>query len=240
MQTIQAHIEADPDDYITLHIDCSNAYNSLDRAAMLTSVYSDQHLSHTWKVFAFSYSSTSKLLLRDHGHILDTVLSERGVKQGCVLGPLGYAHTVHAGYKAALAEQPNTTARAIMDDLSLSGPPREVFAAFDIFRTAAAALGVDLNLSKTHVQQARGEPSRFTAQAATRRGIDIVCGNHKYLGGYVGIDDDAGATWLKSELSQQSPILDAIGDSRFPSACNENGPGQPSTNSDLSLAKPSP
>ena len=128
MQTIQAHIEADPDDYITLHIDCSNAYNLLDRAAMLTSVYSDQHLSHTWKVFAFSYSSTSKLLLRDHGHILDTVLSERGVKQDCVLGPLGYAHTVHAGYKAALAEQPNTTARAIMDDLSLSGPPREVFA----------------------------------------------------------------------------------------------------------------
>ena len=32
----------------------------------------------------------------------------------------------------------------------------------------------------------------------------------------MGIDDDAGATWLKSELSQQSPILDAIGDSRFP------------------------
>jgi hypothetical protein len=216
MQTIQAHIEAHPEEHITLHIDCTNAYNSLERAAMLTSVFSDSRLAHTWKVFAFSYSSSSKLLLRDHGHIIDTVLSERGVKQGCVLGPLGFAHTVLPSYKAALADQAQVTARAIMDDLSISGPPRGVFAAFDSFRTSAAALGIVMNLSKTHVQQATGEPSDFTVRSAARRGIAIVRGNHKYLGGYVGVDDDAAATWLQSKLEEHSSILDAIRDSRFP------------------------
>ena len=212
----EAHIEAHPEEHITLHIDCANAYNSLERKAMLTSVFSDRRLSHTWKVFAFSYSDTSKLLLRDHGHVIDTVLSERGVKQGCVLGPLGYAHSVQPGYKAALADQAHTTARAIIDDLSLSGPPREVFAAFDRFRRFALNLGIELNLSKTHVQQASGAPSEFTARSALQRGITIVQGNHKYLGGYVGVDDVAAATWLRSELSQHSPILEAIQDSRFP------------------------
>ena len=39
IQTIQAHIEAHPEEHITLHIDCANAYNSLERKAMLTSVF---------------------------------------------------------------------------------------------------------------------------------------------------------------------------------------------------------
>ena len=39
MQRVQAAIEAHPTEYITLHLDCTNAFNTADRAAMLSAVF---------------------------------------------------------------------------------------------------------------------------------------------------------------------------------------------------------
>jgi hypothetical protein len=44
-----------------------------------------------------------------------------------------------------------------------------------------------------------------------------VCGNHKCLGGLVGVDDQAAVTWLEAKLAMQTPVTRALRDSRFPS-----------------------
>ena len=61
MQRVQAAIEANPTEHITLHLDCTNAFNTADRAAMLSAVFGDQRLSSSWHVFAFAYGNPSTL-----------------------------------------------------------------------------------------------------------------------------------------------------------------------------------
>ena len=91
MQRVQAAIEVNPTEHITLHLDCVNAFTTADRAAMLSAVYGEQRISNSWHVFTFTYGNPSNLLLCDHGHVAGSISSERGVKQGCVLGSLGFA-----------------------------------------------------------------------------------------------------------------------------------------------------
>ena len=54
LQTVQAAVEADADN-IVIHVDSASAYNTVNRAMMLDSVYSDQRLKHTWRSFSFCY-----------------------------------------------------------------------------------------------------------------------------------------------------------------------------------------
>ncbi len=57
MQRGQTAIEANPTEHITLHNDSVNAFNTADRAAMLSAVYGEQRLSNSWHVFTFAYAT---------------------------------------------------------------------------------------------------------------------------------------------------------------------------------------
>jgi hypothetical protein len=57
IQRVQAAIEADPTEHITLHLNCTNAVNFAERAAMLSAVFGDQRLSKSWHVLAFAYGN---------------------------------------------------------------------------------------------------------------------------------------------------------------------------------------
>jgi hypothetical protein len=173
MQRVQAAIEANPTEHITLHIDCINAFNTVDRAALLSAVYSDQRLSSSWHVFAFAYGNPSSLLVRDHGHVAGTIPSGRGVKQGCVLGSLGFARVMQPAYEACVAGLA-VSAVAIMDDFTVTGPPAAVFQVYDRFVDLVRPLGIQVNTSKTKIQQAAGEPSEQTAQLIDEEVRSIV------------------------------------------------------------------
>ena len=170
MQRVQAAIEANPTEHITLHLDSVNAFNTADRAAMLSAVYGEHRLSNSWHVFTFAYGNPSTLLVRDHGHVAGSISSERGVKQGCVLGSLGFATVMQPVYEACVAGLA-VSAVAIMDDFTLTGLPAAVFQAFDRFVDLVATLGIAVNTSKTKIQQAAGEPSELTVQLAADRGL---------------------------------------------------------------------
>ena len=218
MQIIQARIESDPTGLIAIHIDFANAYNAVDRAAMLESVFSDPNMRHLWRAYSFIYGASSTLVIRDRGAIVDTISSEQGGKQGCVLAGLGFAHVFQPVYAAALAAFPSITARAIVDDFSMVGPAADVFKAYDLILTAADRLNVTVNTTTTVVQQAAGAPSSLTTQEASARHLNVVCGNVGYLGGYVGVDDEAASEWLEKELLSLSPISRAINDPKLPIA----------------------
>ncbi len=49
-----------------------------------------------------STGNPSTLLVRDHGHVAGSISSERGVKQGCVLGSLGFATVMQPVYHKCL------------------------------------------------------------------------------------------------------------------------------------------
>ena len=81
MHRVQAKIETHPEEHTTAHVDCTNAFPSVDRLAMLSVVYEDQRLSNSWHVFNFAYGNTSSLIIRDHAHVMHIIPSDRGVKQ---------------------------------------------------------------------------------------------------------------------------------------------------------------
>ena len=130
---------------IVIHVDSASAYNTVNRALMLESVYADQRLMHTWRAFSFCYSRPSLLLLRENGVLVDTIDSEQGVRQGCVLGGLGYANALQPAYAACALGRDSTTVRAIMDDLAICGPPAQAFAAYANYVEMASARGVEVN-----------------------------------------------------------------------------------------------
>ena len=96
-------------------------------------------------------------------------------------------------------------------------PPLEVFTAYDRFKTAARNAGVRVNVTKTVVQQPTGEPTRTTCWLAAERGLRLVCGNSEYLGGAVGLDDDAMSAWVGEKLLRLTPLKKAIADIDCPS-----------------------
>ena len=109
-----------------------------------------------------------------------------------------------------------------MDDFTVTGLPDAVFEVFDRFVDLARPLGIVVNTSKTKIQQATGEPSEQTAQLAANRGLEVVRGNNKCLGGLVGVDDQAAVTWLEAKLAKQSPVTRALRDPRFPSLLGQH------------------
>ena len=72
------------------------------------------------------------------------------MKQGCVLGSLGFARVMQPFYEACSAGLAGS-AVAIMDDFTLTGPPAAVFEAFDRFVDLVRPLGINVNTSKSKV-----------------------------------------------------------------------------------------
>jgi hypothetical protein len=85
-------------------------------------------------------------------------------------------------YEAAVKDLPAVTARAIVEDFTLVGPPRQTFEAFDRIMASAAGVGVHVNATKTKVQQPCGAPTAFTLEAAAARSLEVLRGNCKLLG----------------------------------------------------------
>jgi hypothetical protein len=217
LQTIQAALEHGAQHgHIALHIDAINAYNEADRGRMLSEIYADERLSNTWKMYSFVYGRPSPLLICEHGNVLQTIMSRNGGKQGDVLAGLGYARLFQRIYEHATSDLPNVTAKAIVDDFTLVGPPLEVFTAYDRFKTAAALAGVRINTTKTVVQQPAGNPTDQTRFMTASRELRLVMGNYKCLGGVVGLDDRAMVSWLQEKLLGQAPLKRAIADEDCP------------------------
>ena len=104
-----------------------------------------------------------------------------------------------------------------MDDLAICGPPAAAFAAYAKYVEMATARDVQVNRIKTHVQQPAGAPTAETVRLALEHGLPIRSGNHKYVGGYVGVDDLEGSSFVTAKLAKQDPIMRAIRDPAFPS-----------------------
>ena len=206
----QAAAELNPTRHIAITADTSNAFNTLDRGKMLETVFNHEDLTLTKGMYAFTYSEPSLLIIRENNQVKHVLLSRNGVRQGCVLGSLGYALTLQPAYEESTHGLREVTTKAIMDDITWTGPPNEVFAAYERYVASAARLGLTVNASKTRVQQFSGEPSAFTRSKAHELHLNIAKGNCKHLGAMIGVDKEEMATFVREQLNKQEPILNAI------------------------------
>ena len=81
-----------------LSVDVTNAFNTIDRAEILHTVYSNALLARCWRMVAFGYGKPSLLLMRCDGLVPDCeafIESQTGVRQGDPLAAMLFGLTMH-------------------------------------------------------------------------------------------------------------------------------------------------
>ena len=124
-------------------LDFSNAFNNINREAMLVEFRRRLPGLSAWMVFC--YSGQPLLHLGK-----DTIHSCCGVQQGDPLGPLGFALTLHPLIERIKAEVPSLALNAwYLDDGTLVGPTEDLSAALEIVEREGPSLGLYLNRGKS-------------------------------------------------------------------------------------------
>ena len=145
-QSLQSH-----PDTIVLKTDFQNAFNSCSRAGVWRALMDNPSTEPIWRMFHWTYSTPSSLLVFERGGLRSTLQSSEGVRQGCPFAAFGFALGVQPLYERCILGRPECHAVSIQDDLSLIGPSTQVFAAFDYIQQHAAAFSLTLRVNKCAV-----------------------------------------------------------------------------------------
>ena len=191
---------------VFLKVDFHNAFNTVDRAALLRQVR--LHLPGLAPWAEWCYSCHSRLLF--HG---DVFTSEAGVQQGDPLGPLLFALALQPAMQAAKAGPLNQSPHLIfayLDNVCLAGDYRAVAASFARLAAAARQVGLHINLAKSELIPCGGPDS------AIDRGVfppDIAINPttcFTLLGAPIGGAAFCEQQTVAQRVDKARPLLDAI------------------------------
>jgi hypothetical protein len=138
-----------------LTVDIANAFNSINRAAVLYAAYAIHDLAPCWRMIAFGYGQPSLLLMQCGDGITASatsdddafIRSENGVRQGDPLAALLFSLAMHSVY-ARLAELLHAGCFAFMDDGHGVGYLAECWRAWQLLPDLLTPLGLRLNPGK--------------------------------------------------------------------------------------------
>ncbi|GAU39704.1 hypothetical protein TSUD_274980 [Trifolium subterraneum] len=127
-----------------LTVDFSNAFNMVDRSALLREVRVRCPSISLW--VEFLYGQEARLYIGD-----EHIMSATGVQQGDPLGPLLFALVLHPLIHMIRDNCKLLLHAWYLDDGIVVGDSREVAKALDIIRETGPGLGLDLNIRKTEI-----------------------------------------------------------------------------------------
>ena len=84
---------------------------------MMDAVYNSLRLQGIWRLMHFAHKAASSLFVRARGRTAAMIESDKGTRQGCVLGSFGFAIAIPPAYLTLQKEFPELTFSAIIDDL---------------------------------------------------------------------------------------------------------------------------
>ncbi len=202
----QLTLDASPNHTI-LKTDFKNAFNLLSRRLMLQEVLSYKQLAPFHRMVHWTYSAESSLYVRGKDGIAGVIRSRQGVRQGCVFGSLAYAVATLRIFKS-LKDEAGCEVVAVLDDLSLVGEPREVFAAFEKLREKANHNHLPLQVDKCEALWPLAGTEHFR-QLLDRVDIRVVEGGMPLLGTIVGNDHSLMQQWAQERVdSWKAPLRD--------------------------------
>jgi len=134
IHSARRYLEALPPDHIVVKLDFSNAFNSLRRFDMLSTVHS--RIPDLYSYCCSAYSPPSVLFYGSH-----TVLSQEGPQQGDPLGPLLFCNTI----RPLLSSLKSDLKLGYLDDISLGGPVDRVVSDIIQISKVGCSMGLTLN-----------------------------------------------------------------------------------------------
>jgi hypothetical protein len=139
---VQALLELQPN-HVLLSLDFVNGFNSMFRHVMLERLFALPELSPLWRLANLCYGVPSPLHLFDREELVHTFTSQRGSRQGCVLGTLLFCLGLQPVLERAADGLSDITISAYIDDIAIVGP----FEQTAIFFERINALSHDVGLT---------------------------------------------------------------------------------------------
>jgi hypothetical protein len=134
-----------------LSVDMVNAFNSVDRAAMLRAVYSNADLCQCWRAVDFAYGLPSLLLMQCDESVPDSeafIESQMGVRQGDPLTAMLFCLVMHPVYDA-VARTVSGGCFAFVDDGNFVGTVDDCWRAWQLLPQLLDPLHLGVNAGKS-------------------------------------------------------------------------------------------
>jgi hypothetical protein len=189
-----------------LSIDIVNAFNTVNRAAVLRAVYDNADLALCWRMVAFGYGHPGQLLMPcgDEVDEMDAFIeSSNGVRQGDPLAALLFALVMHGVYQH-VARICHSGCFAYSDDGHGVGWLEECWRAWEALPEQLGPLGLRVNAAKCELTCFHSDTLQHAAdvtalEAFRAAGVSINTSALKVLGCVVGSTN----TVTAQELAQR-------------------------------------
>jgi len=164
--------------FVVVRLDLKNAYNEMQRSAMLEAVERNPSLRHLYQLLYSSMYHKSRVYLGD-ANTRANFDSEEGGQQGSPPVSAAFCAAIHPALvrldaKLAVA---GGASRAIMDDVYAVGEPKAVFAAVADFENEIGALGSDLCRHKCEATSLGSPPDGIITSAGNAGGRGTRAGS---------------------------------------------------------------
>ena len=176
-----------------LSIDIRNAFNAIDRRAVLQAVYARPELARCWRVVDFAYGHSSPLLMKCELEVpaAEAFLeSQTGVRQGDPLSAMLFGLAMHPVYEA-IAKQLHAGVFAFMDDGHGVGYLQQCWTVWQQLSGLLAPLQLSVNPAKCeltcfHLDSLQHEGDITALQAFEAAGVQVNRKCLRLLGCVVG------------------------------------------------------
>jgi hypothetical protein len=211
-----------------LSIDITNAFNTINRAAVLKAAYANDDLRPSWRMLAFAYGQTGWLLMKCGSGAADNdafIQSENGVRQGDPLSSLLFSIAMRDVY-SAIAKRLQAGCYAFIDDSHGVGRLSECWAVWQELPKLLEPLGLQLNIAKCelscfHLAELRHQSDGDALTAFMSAGVKVNDRCLKVLGCVVGVTDDRVAEELRE--NPQFAAAQRVAFQRLPLLTDQTG-----------------
>jgi hypothetical protein len=196
------HELADTDKRLALlQLDITNAFNSCDRARVLSELYALPDLQPLFRIADYAYSRPSALVLSGCDGLM--IESAQGVRQGDPLSALLFCVYMRTVLRQ-VSENTGVKGYGFFDDINLLGTPQQLVAALDHLQQALPTVSLQLNTAKSHFTYFHDQLTPLTSTVLRTLSANDIQLHHDWVGvvgAVVGRDDAAIRAGMHSVLS---------------------------------------
>ena len=216
VHTVRTAIPAS-DGSIVLCIDVKTAFPRIRVAQVQAALLADPRTAYLAPLFNWAHRSPKDLLVYSKGKLVEVVQQSEGVCQGDVTGSFNFCKAIAPILQKVQELVPLVKIVADADDVTIVGPPEEVFRAFDALAEEFDANGMIIQLNKSFCLWPRttGVP-RSIAEAAGDRSLPIKEAAAKLLGAFIGDDLAAHKLFVMEQLESSVDTLHALSHPSIP------------------------